>query len=134
MFLSRVQNAGRIFNILFWFSGFFSFCPPHSLELQEFIKQRQMNTDCLCFSGAWVHNGNGGFFYRGSPQQKMVLFGTSYKSLFLWHISGKFTVKITFRDPNISFFRGGWFTSLVQSYQIKPFFSWGFPNFSYFPF
>ena len=33
-----------------------------SFELEkEFIKRRQMNTDRLCFSGAWVHNGNGVF-------------------------------------------------------------------------
>ena len=48
---------------------------------------------------------------------------------FLTEISGKFAVKITFCVPNLSFSGGGsvgGFTSLVQLYQINPFFK-GFP-------
>ena len=83
--------------------------------------------------------------FREAIKNKTVLFGSIdptvggwgrvdpnfYKSLFLWHfdtfltkIIGKFTVKITFRDPNLSFFMGcvARFTSLGKLTKIKPFF------------
>ena len=58
----------------------------------------------------------------GSGGPKLLLITVFYGTfdLFLPKIYGKFTVKITFRVPNLSFFRG-WVGSQVL-YQIKPFF------------
>ena len=84
---------------------------------------------------------------REAPRKKTVLFGTidpnvggwtqtfinhcfyGTYGIFLPKISCKFTVKITFCDPNLSFFRGsvGGFTSLVQLYKKKNLFSGVFP-------